>query len=82
MYDMSFHKETWGDDVFDFRPDRFIIPPHAESGRKGWVSQGHNDILGEELVFPPSNRFMPWSAGPRVCPGMKFAQVNWCKVRL
>jgi len=36
--------------------------------------------LNEQLMFPPTNRFMPWSAGPRVCPGMRLAQVEFVSV--
>ncbi|RDW72334.1 uncharacterized protein DSM5745_07506 [Aspergillus mulundensis] len=30
-----------------------------------------------QLVTPPKGTFMPWSGGPRVCPGMKMAQVEF-----
>ncbi|KAJ6020566.1 hypothetical protein N7540_006070 [Penicillium herquei] len=30
-----------------------------------------------ELVSPPKGTFMPWSGGPRICPGMKMAQVEF-----
>lgn len=75
VYDMSFHAETWGDDAAVFRTDRFIVHSASASARPGWVSHGSSEVLDEQLVFPPVNRFMPWSAGPRICPGMKFAQV-------
>ena len=26
---------------------------------------------------PPKGRFVPWASGPRVCPGKKFAQVEF-----
>lgn len=31
----------------------------------------------ETLFRPPPGTFLPWSAGPRVCPGMKMAQVEF-----
>jgi len=30
-----------------------------------------------QVVTPPRGTFLPWSAGPRVCPGMKMAQVEF-----
>lgn len=30
-----------------------------------------------QIVTPPRGTFLPWSAGPRVCPGMKMAQVEF-----
>jgi cytochrome P450 len=29
------------------------------------------------LITPPKGSFLPWSGGPRVCPGMKMAQVEF-----
>ena len=34
----------------------------------------------EELLQPPPGMFNPWTAGPRVCPGKKFAQVEFVAV--
>ena len=35
-------------------------------------------IKNGELVIPsPSGTFLPWVNGPRVCPGKKFAQVEF-----
>ena len=34
----------------------------------------------EELIQPPPGMFNPWTAGPRVCPGKKFAQVEFVAV--
>ena len=30
-----------------------------------------------ELITPPSGTYLPWSGGPRVCPGMKMSQVEF-----
>jgi cytochrome P450 len=30
-----------------------------------------------EIITPPKGTFLPWSGGPRVCPGMKMAQVEF-----
>ena len=75
IYDVNFHQDTWGDDVYVFRPGRFIFPADGASLQPGRTSRGSSDVSNEQLMFPPTNRFMPWSAGPRICPGMKFAQV-------
>jgi cytochrome P450 len=29
------------------------------------------------LITPPKGTFIPWSGGPRICPGMKMAQVEF-----
>ena len=29
------------------------------------------------LITPPKGTFLPWSGGPRTCPGMKMAQVEF-----
>lgn len=29
---------------------------------------------------PPKGQFIPWADGPRVCPGQKFAQVEFVAV--
>jgi hypothetical protein len=34
----------------------------------------------EELLQPPPGMFNPWTVGPRVCPGKKFAQVEFVAV--
>jgi cytochrome P450 len=56
----------WGPDALEFRPDRFI------------TSTGKVDE--EDLLQPPSGNFIPWAAGQRVCPGKKFAQVEFVAV--
>jgi cytochrome P450 len=30
-----------------------------------------------EIIAPSRGTFLPWSGGPRVCPGMKMAQVEF-----
>lgn len=44
-----------------FRPSRWINPPGS----------------AHTLFQPPKGSFLPWSAGPRVCPGQKMAQVEF-----
>lgn len=58
----------WGPDALAFRPDRFIIA--STSPKPGT----------EEVLQPPAGTFIPWASGPRVCPGKKFAQVEFVAV--
>ncbi|KAK4119652.1 cytochrome P450 monooxygenase-like protein [Parathielavia appendiculata] len=44
-----------------FRPSRWINPPGS--------AQAH--------YHPPKGTWVPWAMGPRVCPGMKMAQVEF-----
>jgi len=39
-------------------------------------------FLGEDEtpIVPASGTYLPWSTGPRVCPGKKFAQVEFVAV--
>jgi cytochrome P450 len=38
------------------------------------------DAATGELLTPAKGTFLPWSGGPRVCPGMKFSQVEFVAV--
>ncbi|KAF2768769.1 cytochrome P450 [Teratosphaeria nubilosa] len=54
------------EDELHFRPSRWVNPPGSP-----------------HLHFQvPKGSFLPWSTGPRVCPGMKMAQVEFCAVVL
>ncbi|KAI9164115.1 Cytochrome P450 monooxygenase calL [Paramyrothecium foliicola] len=56
---------SWGTDALAWLPSR-------------WVS---NDETGKEkLASIPTGAFLPWAAGPRVCPGKKFSQVEFVAV--
>jgi len=54
------------DDETLFRPTRWINPPQSPS----------------PLFQPPRGTYLPWSAGPRVCPGQKMAQVEFTAIFL
>jgi cytochrome P450 len=55
-------------DEYAFRPTRWINPPNHPSG--------------SALFQPPKGAYVPWSAGPRVCPGQKMAQVEFTAIFL
>ncbi|KAH8805295.1 cytochrome P450, family 5, subfamily A [Xylogone sp. PMI_703] len=59
--------EYWGPDALEFRPGRFI-------------KLNGTGIGDEQLLQPPPGNFVPWASGPRVCPGKKFAQVEFVAV--
>jgi cytochrome P450 len=43
---------------------------------KRWISSAD-----EKLLHPTSETsFYAWGSGPRICPGMKFSQVEFCAV--
>ncbi|KAF2100319.1 cytochrome P450 [Rhizodiscina lignyota] len=54
------------DDEFHFRPSRWINPSSSP----------------QPFFQPRKGSFVPWSAGPRVCPGQKMAQVEFTAVML
>ncbi|KAK4243505.1 cytochrome P450 [Corynascus novoguineensis] len=53
-------------DEYMFRPSRWINPPGS--------AQAH--------YHPPKGTWIPWAMGPRVCPGMKMAQVEFVAAML
>jgi cytochrome P450 len=57
--------ETWGADSLEFRPTR-------------WLAQ--DSTSSDVFVTLPRGRFIPWSGGPRVCPGQKMSQVEFVAV--
>ncbi|MCJ1329990.1 hypothetical protein MMC10_006671 [Thelotrema lepadinum] len=63
------HPDYWGPDPLVFRPQRWITPPDPSS-----------DSLEESLLSPSPGTFLPWSLGPRQCPGMKMSQVEFVGV--
>jgi cytochrome P450 len=60
---ISLHTDpkSWGPDALTWKPARFI----ESSGDE------------ETLITPSDGSFQPWASGPRVCPGRKFAQVEF-----
>jgi cytochrome P450 len=59
----------WGDDSLVWRPNRCICQAPKSSG-----------LDGEQIRQPHPGTFIPFASGPRVCPGAKFAQVQFVAV--
>ncbi|KAK6503591.1 hypothetical protein TWF481_008604 [Arthrobotrys musiformis] len=57
-------------DECKFRPSRWIINPTDTENTQ------------PKLFQPPKGTFIPWSSGPRVCPGQKMAQVEFVAIFL
>jgi cytochrome P450 len=58
---------TWGPDALDFNPARWICPSTERD-------------VGETIKAPPRGTYLPWSFGPRMCPGQKMSQVEFVTV--
>ena len=63
---LSKNEKPSDEDENKFRPTRWINPPGSP----------------QPLFNPPKGSFIPWSGGPRVCPGQKMAQVEFVAIFL
>lgn len=52
-----------------YGPDPLVFRPSR------WFAED-----GETLIDPATKNFMAWSRGPRICPGMKMAQVEFTTI--
>lgn len=68
---IHFDPSIWGTDAHEFRPSRWIAKNKNQNGEET-----------ETLFVPPKNTFLPWSGGPRLCPGMKSSQVKFVGVMM
>lgn len=60
------HPDHWSPDPLTWRPDRWLI------------CSGRSSAPGpESLIVPAKGTYIAWADGPRVCPGRKFAQVEF-----
>jgi cytochrome P450 len=57
-------KSKWGANALKWRPNR-------------WIRSNGED---ETFMPPVENALLSWGAGPRVCPGRKFSQVEFVGV--
>lgn len=68
MVALSTLPQYWGSDSLLWRPDR-------------WVTNSASGSLDEETMWQNDHSaFIPFSSGPRSCPGRKFAQVEFVAV--
>lgn len=69
---------TWGEDQHVYRPTRWTEP----SSNFAWTTPLPDGLVAQppSLQAPVKGTFLPWSAGPRICPGMKMAQVEFLAV--
>jgi cytochrome P450 len=69
-------KEYWGKDCLTWKPSRWI-----ESTSNSLTSPVTKELLESETsVTPVKGSYIPWADGPRICPGKKFAQVEFVAV--
>jgi cytochrome P450 len=69
-------EEIWGPDHADFRPTRWTESTTSEDRTPASTSVPQPP----NLQPPVKGAFLPWSTGPRICPGMKMAQVEFLSV--
>ncbi len=60
---------SWGPDSLTWKPERWIINSSPVA-----------NIETEEMFQPALGSFIPWASGPRICPGKRFAQVEFVAV--
>ncbi|KAJ9604023.1 hypothetical protein H2200_011546 [Cladophialophora chaetospira] len=67
VYAVHSDPRWWGKDNLEWKPQRWITT---------------DPKTGKEMIAPPptGTTFVPWSAGPRICPGKKFSQVEFVAV--
>ncbi|KAI4265812.1 MAG: hypothetical protein L6R38_009161 [Xanthoria sp. 2 TBL-2021] len=65
--------KTWSSDSLSWRPSRWF----TDSSR-GTPSEKKTE--SQTFISLPKGSFIPWADGPRVCPGQKFAQVEFVAV--
>jgi cytochrome P450 len=67
LYGCQSNPKYWGPDAAEWKPSRWI----ATDPKTGI------EAIGQP---PPKAAYMPWAAGPRICPGKKFSQVEFVAV--
>lgn len=76
--------ETWGADASEFRPTRWLVDPSLSPSSSSAASDStvSSYTIANNIRTMPKGTFLPWSTGPRVCPGMKMSQVEFVGVFL
>ncbi|KIW22830.1 uncharacterized protein PV07_11088 [Cladophialophora immunda] len=67
---------TWGDDATTFRPSRWLLSPGLAPSRTASAEY----TIAQNIRTMPKGTFLPWSSGPRACPGQKMSQVEFVSV--
>ncbi|KIX96695.1 uncharacterized protein Z520_07414 [Fonsecaea multimorphosa CBS 102226] len=67
LYAVQSDPRWWGENSLRWNPHRWVMVDPA---------------TGKESIAPPppGAAFVPWSVGPRVCPGKKFSQVEFVAI--
>ena len=68
------HSDVWGNDVFEFRPSRWSTKEAKLTGANTTAQVPKLEAAGAK------GSFLPWSSGPRACPGIKMAQTEFLSV--
>ncbi|KAI9879026.1 MAG: hypothetical protein M1830_009825 [Pleopsidium flavum] len=67
------HPRYWGEDSLLWRPSRWINSSKPDADLKVRLD-------AEVIREPIKGSYIPWSEGARICPGKKFAQVEFVAV--
>ena len=67
--------KTYGADAHEFNPSRWLVSPSLAPS----VTSTNYTIAANVKSFPKGT-FLPWSIGPRACPGQKMSQVEFVSV--
>ena len=70
-------------DELAFRPTRWLMPSSSSSSSSSSSTCTTTSSSETPQLFkPPKGSYVPWSSGPRICPGQKMAQVEFAAIFL
>lgn len=78
---LNLHEGEDASDVDEllFRPTRWLTNVASTSSKDGAAPPLPPQ---QQLFKPPKGSYVPWSSGPRICPGQKMAQVEFTAIFL